>query len=169
MCIIKYRIIIKMNKIYSSREIIQKIKDDKTSKIERSINMIIEYIGLAEKVDDGYTVFFPDFSGFGSAGDSLEEARKNSKEGLIAHIELMTEEGEMIPKASSLDKVMKLSDAKGCIPLIISIIAPSGKAQRINITMDTALLHALDSAATTQHKTRSALLAEATQKLLAEL
>jgi predicted RNase H-like HicB family nuclease len=131
--------------------------------------MIIEYIGLAEKVRGGYSVFFPDFAGFGSAGDTLEEARKNAKEGLVAHIELMVEDGEHMPKPSSLDKVMKSSDAKGCVPLIISIIAPSGKAQRINITMDTALLHAIDSAATTQHKTRSALLAEAAQRLLGEL
>jgi len=28
----------------------------------------------------------------------------------------------------SLDNVMRLSDAKGCSPLFISIIAPSGKA-----------------------------------------
>ena len=131
--------------------------------------MVIEYIGLAEKDDDGYSVFFPDFPGFGSAGHTLEEARKNAKEGLIGHIELMIEDGESIPKASSLDKIMKLSDAKGCIPLIISIIAPSGKAQRINITIDRALLNAIDVAATSQHKTRSALLAEAAQRLLSDL
>lgn len=131
--------------------------------------MIIEYVGLAEKVEDGYTIFFPDFPGFGSAGDSLEEARKNSKEGLIVHLELMIEEGEPMPVASSLDKIMKLPEAKDCIPIVISIIAPSGKAQRINITLDTALLQALDSVASRQHKTRSALLAEAAQRLLAEL
>lgn len=44
---------------------------------------------------------------------------------------------------------MKLPDAKGCIPLFVSIIAPSGKAQRINITIDTALLNAIDSVANT--------------------
>jgi predicted RNase H-like HicB family nuclease len=131
--------------------------------------MIIEYIGLAEKVKGGYSVFFPDFPGLGSAGDSLEDARKNAKEGLIAHIELMIEDNESLPKSSSLDKIMKLSDAKGCIPLIISIIAPSGKAQRVNITIDSALLHAIDVVAQNQHKSRSALLAEAAQRLLSEL
>lgn len=131
--------------------------------------MIVKYVGLAEKVEDGYSVFFPDFVGFGSAGDSFEEARKNAKEGLIAHLELMVEDGECAPKPSSLDQVMQLPDANGCVPFIISIIAPSGKAQRINITMDTALLHAIDLAAISQHKTRSALLAEAAQRLLGEL
>lgn len=131
--------------------------------------MIIEYIGLAEKTSEGYTVFFPDFPGLGSAGDSLEEARKNAKEGLIVHVELMLEDGEMTPVATSLDEVMKLSDAKACIPLMISMVMPSGKVKRINITMDTGLLYALDSEAQNQHKTRSALLAEAAQRLLADL
>src|SRR3990167_4957629 len=101
--------------------------------------MVIEYIGLAEKVDDGYTVFFPDFPGLGSAGDSLEEARKNAREGLISHIELMVDEEQMIPRPQSLDDIVKLPEAKRCIPLIISVIAPTGKAQRINITIDSAL------------------------------
>ena|SRR5579862_816633 len=131
--------------------------------------MIIEYVGLAEKVKSGYSVFFPDFPGLGSAGISLDETRKNAKEGLIGHIELMIEEGESLPKASSLDAIIKLPDAKGCIPLIVTIIAPSGKAQRINITIDTGLLNALDSVANSQHKSRSALLAEAAQYFLGEL
>lgn len=88
--------------------------------------MIIEYIGLAEKVDDGYTIFFPDFPGFGSAGDTLDEARINAREGLIVHIELMIKDKEPMPKSTSLENIMKLSDAEGYIPLIISIVAPLG-------------------------------------------
>lgn len=131
--------------------------------------MVIEYIGLAEKVSDGYTVFFPDFPGFGSEGKTLEVARSNAREGLIAHIEMMLEDRLPVPHATKLDNIMKLDDAKGCIPLFISIVSPSGKAQRINITMDSALLSAVDSAAHHQHKSRSALLAEAAQRLLGEV
>ena len=131
--------------------------------------MIIEYIGLAEKVSDGYTVFVPDFPGFGSEGKTLAAARKNARDGLISHIELMVESNERIPHATSLDDAMKLEDAKGCVPLVISVVLPSGKAQRINITMDSALLNAVDYAAHHQHKTRSALLAEAAQRLIGEI
>ena len=131
--------------------------------------MIIEYVGLAEKVKGGYSVFFPDFPGFGSAGDSLKEARKNAKEGLIGHVELMLEDGQAMPTPVSLDNVVNQHWATGCIPLIISVIAPSGKAQRINITIDSALLSAIDVVANNQHKSRSALLAEAAQRLLWEL
>ena len=131
--------------------------------------MMIEYIGLAEKVVDGYCIFFPDFPGCGSAGHNLEEARKNAREGLIAHIELMLEERASLTKPSSLDDIIKRPEAKGCIPLMIPIVVPSGKAHRVNITLDTELLSAIDIAAAMQHKTRSALLAEAAQKLLGTL
>ena len=131
--------------------------------------MVIEYIGLAEKVRDGYSVFVPDFPGFGSEGKTLKAARKNAREGLIAHIELLLESREVIPHATSIDNVMKLPDAKGCVPLFISVVSPAGKAQRINITMDSALINAVDNAAHIQHKSRSALLAEAAQRLLGEI
>lgn len=128
--------------------------------------MIIEYVGLAEKTKDGYSIFFPDFPGCGSAGHNLEELRKNAREGLIGHIELMLEDGELIPKPTSLDRAVKLHEAKGCVPLMIGIVLPSGKARRVNITLDSELLTAIDMLAANQHKTRSALLSEAAQRLL---
>jgi predicted RNase H-like HicB family nuclease len=131
--------------------------------------MIVEYIGLAEEVVDGYTLFFPDFQGFGSSGHTLEETRKNAREGLIVHIELMLEEKEVLPKPTSLDKIMKSREAKGCIPLMVGIVTPSGKAQRVNITLDRELLDAIDMVAANQHKTRSAILAEAAKRLLGTL
>lgn len=82
--------------------------------------MTIKYVGLAEKVEDGYSVFFPDFPGFGSGGRGLEETRKNAYEGLKAHIELMLEAKEAIPKPSPIDEIMELQDAKNCIPIIYS-------------------------------------------------
>lgn len=97
---------------------------------------MIDYIAFAEKVSDGYTVFVPDFPGFGSEGKTLEAVRKNACEGLIAHIELMLESRESIPHATSIDNVMKSNAAKGRVPLFISVVSSAGKAQRINITMD---------------------------------
>jgi len=128
--------------------------------------MITEYIALAEKVSDGYTVFFPDVLGCGSAGDTLEKARHNARDALLSHLELMLEHGEAIPKASTLDQVAKLPESKSALLLNILTIIPTKKAQRINITLDRDLLEGIDKLATRQHKTRSALLAEAAQNLL---
>ncbi len=84
---------------------------------------IIKYTGLAEKVKQGYTIFFPDFPGFGSAGKTLEVVKKNARDGLISHIELMLQDGETLPRPSPLEHVLKSDNAKKCIPLIIDIIA----------------------------------------------
>ena len=129
--------------------------------------MITEYIALAEKVSDGYSVFFPDVPGCGSAGDSLAEARHNARDALLAHLELLQEQGEEISQPSSLDEIAKLPEAKFALLLNIVTLLPSRKAQRINITLDQDLLQGLDELALRQHKTRSALLAEAAQDLLA--
>ncbi len=132
--------------------------------------MVIEYIGLAEKVKDGYTVFLPDFPGFGSEGKTLDIARKNTRDGLIAHMELMMESGETLPKhPTSIDDLLKTYDLKTSVPLFIAVIPPTGKAKRINIIMDSALIRAVDLVANNQHKSRSALLAEAAHRLLARL
>jgi predicted RNase H-like HicB family nuclease len=128
--------------------------------------MIIEYIALAEKISNGYSVFFPDISGCGSAGNSLEEARHNAREALLGHLELMLEQGEKIPKPSTLDKIAKLPEAQSALLLNIVAIISAKKAQRINITRDQDLLEGLDELAAKRHRTRSALLAEAAQNLL---
>jgi predicted RNase H-like HicB family nuclease len=128
--------------------------------------MIIEYIALAEKVSDGYSVFFPDIPGCGSAGDSLEEARHNAREALLAHLELILENCEKIPTPSTLDIIVTLPESKSALLLNIIIITPTKKSQRINITLDQDLLESLDKLASRQHRTRSALLAEAAQNLL---
>ena len=128
--------------------------------------MITEYIALAEKVSDGYTVYFPDVLGCGSAGDTLEQARHNARDALLVHLELMLEHWEDIPKVSTLDEVAKLPESKSALLLNILTIIPTKKAQRINITLDRDLLEGIDKLASRQHKTRSALLAEAAQNLL---
>ena len=128
--------------------------------------MITEYIALAEKVCDGYSVFFPDVTGCGSAGNTLEEARHNARDALLAHLELMLEHDEKIETPSTLDQIAKLPEAKSALLLSILTIIPRKKAQRVNITLDQDLLKGIDKLALQQHKTRSALLAEAAQSLL---
>lgn len=52
-----------------------------------------------------YGVLCPDYPGFASAGDTLEEAITNAREGLVSHIQLSREIGEMQPeRLTSLEK-----------------------------------------------------------------
>ena len=83
--------------------------------------MIIEYTGLAEKVKSGYTIFFPDFPGFGSAGKTLKAIKENAREGLISHIKLTLADGDTLPEPTSLNKIIESFNVKNNIPLIIDI------------------------------------------------
>jgi predicted RNase H-like HicB family nuclease len=56
------------------------------------------YIGLIHKDrDSDFGVSFPDFPGCVTAGSTIEEAFEMAKEALAGHIEVMLEEGMVIP------------------------------------------------------------------------
>jgi predicted RNase H-like HicB family nuclease len=64
----------------------------------------MNYIGLIHK-DRGsdYGVSFPDFPGVVTAGKDLDDARRMAEEALALHIDGMLEDGDAIPKPSSLE------------------------------------------------------------------
>lgn len=65
------------------------------------------YIALIHKdADSDFGVSFPDFPGCVTVGQSLDEARAFAVEALALHIDGMVEDGETIPKPSSLEAVM---------------------------------------------------------------
>jgi predicted RNase H-like HicB family nuclease len=56
----------------------------------------IAYLHKEKKSD--YGVSFPDFPGCITAGETLDEARRNAVEALSLHIKGMLEDGEEIPE-----------------------------------------------------------------------
>ena len=127
------------------------------------------YIALLDRVNkkSPYGVFFPDFPGCVSSGKTMDEALENAREGLIFHIESMREDGEAMPKPTSLEKIMKNPDHHSAIPAAIKIIVPTGQLRRLNISMDTSLINELDLAAKMAGRNRSEFLADAVRHLLA--
>ena len=126
------------------------------------------YIGLIHKdKNSDYGISFPDFPGCISAGSTFEETMIMGKQALSFHAEAMLEYGHDIPKPRKLIDIE--NDEQGFwqedyqtaqiirIPLIINA-APS---KRVNISIDTSLLKAIDQAAKEQGMTRSAFLASA--------
>lgn len=71
-----------------------------------------------EDVEDGYTVDIPDLPGAVTEGYSLEEALEMAVDCAAGWILSSIEEGEEIPKASSISNI-KLEDEKGFISYII--------------------------------------------------
>jgi len=118
------------------------------------------YIALIHKDEDSaYGVSFPDFPGCIAAGDTFDEAMAMAKEALG--------DGEKLPTPSTFEQIRAdkkawwaedLDEAEiARVPLVIDIVAP----KRVNISLNSSLLNAIDQAAKEQGMTRSAFLASA--------
>jgi len=130
--------------------------------------MYTTYIALLDtaKKTSEYGVFFPDFPGCVSAGKTMDDALEKAREGLLFHIEGMQEDGEVLPKPSSLEKIVNDPQYKGSIPSAVKIIVPTGKMKRLNISMDASLINEIDKAAKLAGRNRSEFLADAARGAL---
>jgi predicted RNase H-like HicB family nuclease len=129
---------------------------------------------LEPAADGGYGVIFPELPGCTSGGDTADEAARNAAEGLAGHLGLLLEDGDPIPSPAPLDAPLPdwLDEpgeppAAGLVRLLVPAELP-GKAGRIDIAMEEDLAGQLDAAAAARGVSRSALLAEAARRMLAE-
>lgn len=131
------------------------------------------YIAIIHK-DKGsdYGVVFPQFPGCVSAGDTYDEAVQNAAEALALHISGMRADGEVIPAPRDLDdlkadKKIDWVDWKNGTAALVPLVILRGKSQKLMISMDESLVNALDRMAKRRGTTRSGLLQDAVEDLLA--
>ena len=123
----------------------------------------VHYPAVVDKdPDSDYGVVFPDFPGCVSADSTLDEAVLGAHEALAGHVALMVADGDELPEPTPLEVVAVQRDASTVAITLVPVTLP-GKAQRVNITMDEALLDEIDSIA----DNRSRFLAEAARAELA--
>ena len=120
------------------------------------------YLGVVERGEHGFGVFFPDVSGCVSSGESLFAAMENGELALAAHIELLAQEGEEMPEASS---EVAVDDDINVASYFLEHVELPGKTVRLNVTMDEGLVARIDRVT----RNRSAFLAEAARERLREL
>ncbi len=66
----------------------------------------MRYVALIHGGDgSGFGISFPDFPGYASDGDTVEEAFHRGAEALAFHIEGMIEDGETIPEPLGVQEV----------------------------------------------------------------
>lgn len=121
------------------------------------------YPAIIEAIDNSFSVFFPDFPGCTSAGDTAQEAALNAEEALAAHIVELARHGDPIPAASALDDIERDPEVQEFARLLVKAELP-GKSVRLNITLDEGLVAAIDKVA----RNRSGFLAEAARDRLRE-
>lgn len=121
------------------------------------------FIALLRKDQSGdYGVDFPDFPGCVTAGKTLEEARNAAVEALTFHIEGMRDDGDEIPRPSSLDNIMNNPDNQEAVVFIVDIPLSVEKVRRINVTLPEDIVYKIDRIT----KNRSRFLAQAAREKL---
>ncbi|ENX34896.1 hypothetical protein F889_01536 [Acinetobacter colistiniresistens] len=119
---------------------------------------------------EAFGVIVPDIAGCHGAGDTFEEALESVKEAISGHLEILAEDGEDIPLASSVDKYIDSDDYKGFIWAVVEVDVSRylGKAEKINVTLPSRLIRKIDDSVgkDKQYKTRSAFLAAGAERLL---
>lgn len=117
---------------------------------------------LEKEPDSAYGVTFPDIPGCVSAGETAEEALVNAHEALAGHIALMVQDGDPLPEPTSVENVVADPEVTMVAVTMVGVMVP-GRAKRVNVTLDEALLEEIDSIA----NNRSRFLAEAARAELA--
>jgi predicted RNase H-like HicB family nuclease len=125
------------------------------------------YIAIIHKDGDSdFGVSFPDFPGCITAGETLDEARELAAEALALHVAGMVEDGEAIPAPSSLEEVMKDAVARSGVATLVDLPRADVRAVRLNITLPSDVLEAIDAHVETNGMTRSGYLAQIARKHL---
>lgn len=120
----------------------------------------MEYIAYLHKnKKSDYGVSFPDFPGCITAGSSLEEARAMAAEALAFHVAGMREDGDVIPKPSTLDDLRTDPAMKGAVAFLTELREPE-RTVRINITARQSQIAEIDRRARAKGLTRSSYIVQ---------
>jgi predicted RNase H-like HicB family nuclease len=117
------------------------------------------YAVVHKDEDSAFGVQFPDLPGCFSAADELEDVVPNAVEALSLWFE---DASEVVPSTVESVRAKAAKDlAEGAFLVMVPWIGRNSKPARVNISLDRAMLDAIDSAASMRRLTRSAFLAEA--------
>ncbi len=120
--------------------------------------------------DEGsaYGASFPDFPGCFAAADELQDLPRAAQEAVEAHFHGET---ESIPGPSAPEAWVGQEDFEGGFWMMVDIDLSkvSTKAMRLNISLPESLVHRIDAVAKAQHLSRSAFLAKAAEREMAEM
>ena len=110
--------------------------------------------------DSAFGVHFPDLPGCFSAADEIEDVIPNATEALSLWFEDADDAAEPTP-VEAVRAAAAGDLAEGAFLVMVPWIGRHNKPARVNISLDHAMLDAIDKAAAMRRLTRSAFLTEA--------
>ena len=115
--------------------------------------------------EDGVSgISLPDYPGVVTTGRNAKEALRKAAAALSFHVAGMVEDGDPLPFLRSLAELQADPEfhaaAEGAVVTMVAFELPA-RSVRVNISMDEALLQAVDRAARAEGLSRSSFLADA--------
>jgi predicted RNase H-like HicB family nuclease len=130
---------------------------------------------LVPEAEGGYSVLFPDLAGCVTQGDDMTEAQAMAADALSGYLASMAEYGDPIPEPRSLEAIKadrtfakeNEIDWRDVTAVLIPVLPPLGKPERVNVSLDSNRLRSIDAYAERRGMTRSAVLEAGAELLLA--
>lgn len=120
------------------------------------------YIALVDGKAGAYGVSFPDLPGCVAMGASIDEAIAEATEVLRVWVAEKEAAGEAVPAPTPLERLHDMEEAwdqvlAGSATFCIPLLRSQGRAVKANLSLDAAVLAAIDAAAERHGITRSAM------------
>jgi predicted RNase H-like HicB family nuclease len=130
------------------------------------------YVGILDGSGDTWGVRVPDLPGCHGAGDTAEAAIADAVSAVREWAEHRNAKGAAMPSARLLSQIIRdgeLDVQAREVAVMVPLLRDSGRPVRANLSLDAALLEAIDEAARARGLTRSAFIASAArEKIMAE-
>jgi predicted RNase H-like HicB family nuclease len=127
-------------------------------------------VAIHKDPDSCYGVTVPDIPGVFSAGETVDEAIKNTKEAIYSHVSILIEDGldvSLVP--SPIEDLMPNPDFATAIWAYVEVDLSKldSRPERINISLPRFVLRKIDSYVEARHETRSGFLARVALEAIA--
>ncbi len=133
---------------------------------------MIHYVGILDGAGDTWGVRVPDLPGCHGGGATADAAVADAVSAMRAWVEHRGTRGKAPPPPRTLTAIIASGDldpAAGETAVMLPLLLDSGRPVRANLSLDAALLAAIDEAARARGLTRSAFVASAVRhKILSE-
>jgi len=142
-----------------------------TGILNKETNMV-RYVGILDGSDVCWGIRIPDLPGCHGGGETAEAAIEDATSAVREWAEHRKAKGAALPAPRLLAQIMhagELDAGAGETGVMMPLLLDSGRPVRANLSLDAALLEAIDGAARSRGLTRSGFIASAArQKIIAE-
>ncbi|RAX00276.1 MULTISPECIES: type II toxin-antitoxin system HicB family antitoxin [unclassified Photorhabdus] len=99
-----------------------------------------------DKGNSSFGVRVPDIPGCFSGGDNFTDAIESAREAIEAHIELLVDDNEVVPEATSVENYLTNPEYMGAIWALVDVDITRllGKSEKINVTLPSLLIRRID-------------------------